>query len=130
MERHITIAAILNIVLGAMGLIAAIIVFLIIAGAGLLSGEREASAITLIVAAFVSSFLLIVSLPGIIGGIGLLKFKNWARVLMLVISVIGLLNFPFGTAAGAYTIWVLIQEETVQIFENTGVNKGISDSRN
>ena len=60
--------------------------------------------------------MIVVSIPGIIGGIGLLKYKNWARILVLIISAIGLLNVPFGTALGIYSIWTIVQDETIKLF--------------
>jgi hypothetical protein len=53
----------------------------------------------------------------IAGGIGLLTCKPWARILTLVMSAIGLLNIPIGTLKGVYIIWVLVQSETVTLFE-------------
>ena len=38
-------------------------------------------------------------------------------VLVLILSAIDLLNIPIGTALGIYTIWVLVQAETVVLFE-------------
>lgn len=46
MERHIRIIAILYIVVGALGLVPALIVFVSLTGAGLISGDTEAMAIT------------------------------------------------------------------------------------
>lgn len=43
-----------------------------------------------------------------LSGWGLLKRKSWARMLALVLAFLGLLSFPFGTALGVYTIWVLL----------------------
>jgi hypothetical protein len=40
--------------------------------------------------------MLILSLPGIIAGIGLLNFRPWARILTIVLSALNLMNFPFG----------------------------------
>jgi len=37
----------------------------------------------------------------------LLQRKPWARVLAIVFGVLALLKFPFGTALGIYTLWVL-----------------------
>jgi hypothetical protein len=34
------------------------------------------------------------------------------------LSVIGIFNFPFGTAIGIFSIWVLIQPETVASFNS------------
>ena len=50
-------------------------------------------------------------MPGLIGGIGLLYRQPWARVVMIVVSILHLLNFPFGTALGAYGLWVLFSPE-------------------
>jgi hypothetical protein len=57
-------------------------------------------------------FLAIVSLPGLIGGIGLLNLAPWSRILMIVISALELLSIPFGTALGIYGLWVLTKPET------------------
>jgi hypothetical protein len=32
------------------------------------------------------------------------------------LAVFNLLNFPLGTAVAVYTIWILMQEETAQLF--------------
>jgi hypothetical protein len=65
-------------------------------------------------AAFV--FLLAIGIPGIITGIGLLKFKPWARIVGIVLSAIRLISFPFGTILGIYGLWVLFNKETEAIF--------------
>ena len=52
-----------------------------------------------------------ISIPGIVGGIALVKGKSWARIFMLVLSVLILFNIPIGTAIGAYSIWALSQNE-------------------
>lgn len=49
-----------------------------------------------------------------ISGIGLLTKQPWARILALVMGCISLLNIPFGTALGVYTIWVLLGENGEQ----------------
>ena len=54
---------------------------------------------------------------GIIGGIGLFARRNWARILVLILSAIDLVNFPLGTALGIYSIWVLVQQDTVTLMQ-------------
>ena len=61
--------------------------------------------------------LLCLGIPGIIAGMGLLKFKRWARILAIVLSVIRLISFPFGTILGIYGLWVLFNKETEALFE-------------
>jgi hypothetical protein len=116
MEKHVTFVGALRIGLGALGLLAAMIVFAAVVGGGLISGDREAIRITAIVGPVVALFLVLLSVPGIIGGIGLLKWKSWARFLVLILAVLDLFNIPIGTALGIYTIWVLMRDETVQLF--------------
>jgi hypothetical protein len=53
---------------------------------------------------------------GIIGGIGLLSVKPWARILTIVVSALSCLNIPFGTLVGVYSIWVLMQDDTIKMF--------------
>jgi hypothetical protein len=116
MEKHVTFVGALRIGFGALGLLAAMIVFAAVVGGGLISGDREAIRITAIVGSVVAFFLALISVPGIIGGIGLLKWKSWARFLVLILAVLDLFNIPIGTALGIYTIWVLMRDETVQLF--------------
>ena len=60
--------------------------------------------------------IVLISAPGIIGGLGLMKKQSWARILVLVLGVINLINIPFGTALGIYTIWTLTNKETEKLF--------------
>ena len=116
MEKHITLVAALNIGFGIMGLLVGCMSFVVIAGAGAISGDPEAMAITSVVASAIAVFFITLSVPEIIGGIGLLKHRSWARILVLIIAVLDLFQIPFGTAIGIYTIWVLLNDETVKLF--------------
>jgi type IV secretory pathway VirB2 component (pilin) len=40
-------------------------------------------------------------------GYSLLTRQSWGRVLAIVVAILTLLKFPFGTALGIYTLWVL-----------------------
>ena len=51
-----------------------------------------------------------VAIAGVIAGWGLLDRRPWARLLAIVLGCISLIHFPFGTALGIYTLWVLIPE--------------------
>ena len=111
MNRHIKVVGILYIAVGALGLIAALIVFAIFGTAGgivIAQGERGAAAMIGIVATVICGLVALLSLPSIIGGWGLLAGKHWARVLVIVLAVLHLFHFPFGTALGIYSLWVLL----------------------
>ena len=65
----------------------------------------------------VCGFVLLISLPGLIAGIGLLKYRPWSRMLTIVISALDLLSVPFGTALGIYGLWVLLSQPTEALFQ-------------
>ena len=52
------------------------------------------------------------AVAGLIAGGGLLARSPWARVLAIVVGCISLIRFPFGTALGIYTLWVLLPAES------------------
>ena len=116
-KQHLTVVAALNIGLGALGIVLAMIAFVFFAGIGLLSGDPDAMPILMFIAVIAAGFLFITSAPDIIGGIGLVKRQSWARILVLILSVLKLINFPLGTIVGVYSIWVLMQDEAAQILD-------------
>ncbi len=56
--------------------------------------------------------LLGMSVLSLMAGWGLLERQPWARMLAIVLGVLHLVNVPFGTALGAYTLWVLLPAES------------------
>ena len=123
MEKHITVVGALRIGYAIVGLIVAAIIALLIVGPGVIAhcvgGDDEALVILTMIGVPIASFFVVFSVIEIIGGIGILKRKNWARYLVMVCSVIDLFNIPIGTALGIYCLWVLAQDETVRIFTRT-----------
>lgn len=116
MEKHITTVAILHIGLSVFFIILGIFLMFLLTSVGIISNDNEARGILWIIGTALGSFLFIISIPGIIGGIALLRYKNWGRILILILSAIDLMNIPLGTALGIYSIWVLVQPETVALF--------------
>jgi len=125
MDRHIKILGVLNIVWGALSAIAGLTILLIFGGAyavvGLVTHQSPQAAIALpfiaMVGAAVSLFLLILSVPSIVAGIGLYCFKPWSRLLAIIVSALHLLHIPFGTALGIYGFWVLLSEDSQRYFQ-------------
>lgn len=117
MKEHVMVLGALYIAFNVIGVMTGLIVLIVIGGAGILSQELEAIAITSTVAVFISFLIFIFSVPGLIGGIGLLKRAPWARILVLILGCMNLISIPFGTILGAYTIYVLVNEETVRMFD-------------
>jgi len=119
MKQHVTVVGILHIASGAFGLLVGMIVFAVLAGVAVFAIVPEdavARAVLLAVGFGVPLFLLVLNVPQIIGGVFLLKFRPWARYLAIFYGAVELLSFPIGTAIGIYTLWVLVQDETAQLF--------------
>jgi hypothetical protein len=38
---------------------------------------------------------------------------------VMIVSAMNCLNVPVGTAKGVYSLWVLMQPETIELFENS-----------
>lgn len=116
MDTHVNVLGWLYIVLGVLGVLTAGFVFIVLLGSGLISQDEQAIAILSIVATLVSGFILLVSAPGIVAGVGLLYHRSWGRLLALILGILNLVNFPVGTAVGGYALWVLLQDETGRMF--------------
>ena len=120
-ETHVKLVAWLHIGLSILGLCVAALVFLVFVVIGLLfavGDEPAAMGIVAVVGTFAGVFLLLLSAPGLVGGIGLLKRQDWARLLVLILSVLHLFNVPIGTAVGVYSLWALTRQETTALFNN------------
>jgi hypothetical protein len=126
MEKHVTVLGVFYIAFSALGLLLAVIVLTAIVGGGIISRDSQAMAITAIVGPAIAFFLVLVSAPGLIGGIYLIKHRPWARILVLVLGFINLIEIPIGTALGIYTIWVLMKNETVDLFNPSFTTQTVS----
>ncbi len=116
METHVKVLGGFYIGLGILGLLGSALFFILIVGAGLISGDGEAMAITTIVGTVAAGLIILVSRPGVVCGLGLLQRKPWARILVLVLGCINLAYFPLGTALGIYTLWVLVNRDVEPVF--------------
>ena len=123
MRRHVQVLGILNIVWGALYIFGALVIMLIFGGVaglvGAVSHDPDAYIAIPILTFFgggLALMLLLLSVPSIVTGIGLLKLTPWSRTLGIVVSALHLLSIPFGTALGAYGLWVLLSSETVPLF--------------
>lgn len=86
-------------------MLAGFAVFGILYIVGDISDDQQAQVILSLISKVLMLFIVILSIPGLIAGLGLLRRKEWARILALIVSAISLLNFPLGTAVGVYSIW-------------------------
>lgn len=114
MNTHVKVVAALHIVMGALGLIGATVILAVFGAAGgivIWNGEPGPAALIGAVGMCIGGLIVLLSVPGIIGGWALLAEKSWARTLMIVLGALDLFHFPIGTAIGIYTLWVMVREE-------------------
>ncbi|MDA1313074.1 MAG: hypothetical protein O2968_07050 [Acidobacteria bacterium] len=125
MKEHVRILGILHLVFGAIGILIALLFFVIfglgtlgIAGAAAHKDPDALLAVPIIAAigTFLVVLIALLSVPGIVAGYGLLNYKPWARILAIVLAAFNLLSVPVGTAIGVYGLWVLLNTETEQMF--------------
>ena len=124
MEQHVKVLAAFHIVFGALGLIAALGILIVFGGAagaaGYVAANEPDAWIAVPILSIVGSILMLIALtlsvPGIVAGWGLLQYKPWARLLMIVLSALHLINVPFGTLLAIYGFWVLLTRETEVLF--------------
>jgi hypothetical protein len=116
LKLHVTILGWLYIVGNAIFLLMGAFIFMLLAGIGVASGDSQAMAILSIVGTVVGVLLAVLAIPGLVAGYGLLARKAWGRVLAIVVGILGLINFPVGTAIGIYAILVLLQEGATDYF--------------
>lgn len=115
-ESHITILGALYIAFSVLGILAMLCLTALFVGGGLISGDPDARLAMTIFGSCLGAFLLALSLPGLLGGIYLMKRRRWARIVVLVLGFLNLLAVPIGTALGVYTIWVLLKPEADEYF--------------
>ena len=136
-QTHVAVAGWLQIVNGLIGIVAGATMATLILGAGAFSASlmneggaaREGTLLMefmAITAAALGGLMLVLSVPGVVAGIGLLKRASWSRVMALVLSAFELVLFPIGTILAAYTIFVLSQEAAINAF---GACCSIEDGR-
>jgi len=118
MRQHVSFVGALHIGFGILGLIGALSVYIVFNFAhGFVDADPVANKVLTFLGGSLSLLIVFFAALGIIAGIGLLAYKPWARILTLILSAISCLNIPIGTAKGVYSIWALMQPDTISLFE-------------
>ena len=123
MDLHVKVLAAFYLIFGVLGILGSFMVLLSFGGAaGIISmaAPNDADALLAVpivglIGGILVMLIFTLSVPVIIAGIGLLKHRPWARILTIVLSVLNLINIPFGT----YGLWVLLSREIGPLFDAT-----------
>lgn len=123
MERHVNLLGTLTTLWGALAMLVGVSMLLLAAGAlaELLApvANRVDLAASLTAAMFVliGVFVLIWGGAHVWAAVLMKRRRPLGRVLSLALAVVNLLVLPFGTAFGAYALWVLLRDEGRRLFE-------------
>jgi len=120
METHAKVVGILNIVSGVLGLFGALVLMVVFGGVtGVVGadGDPDAALVTGAIGIGLVLLLVMTSLPAVIIGYGLYRLRPWSRLAGIVLSILLLIIFPFGTILGIYGLWVLFSRDGERLFE-------------
>jgi hypothetical protein len=124
MKKHVTVVGAIHIGFGGLGLIGAMAAFFALNFAkGVVGGDEIPSMVLGFLSISVPLLIGFMSTLGLVGGIGLLSFQSWARYLVIVVAALGCLNIPIGTLKGVYSLWVLLQDDTIKLFDGKRVTQ-------
>ena len=79
-------------------------------------GGQMAAGLTDAAFATLAIIAIVWGVAHVVIGVPLRQRKPWARLLALTLGSIDLLLLPYGTALGAYTLWVLLNEKGKALF--------------
>jgi len=122
-ERHVDILAILYTLYGALAMLLGASLLLLSAGALAILFGPDGSAVGFAAGVTATGFAVLGVVALVWGGahVGasvLLRRRQPAgRVLTLGLAVVNLLVLPFGTALGAYALWILLTDDGRRLFE-------------
>jgi hypothetical protein len=118
-KSHVTLVAVLHICFGALAILGAIITLIVIQFSGNFIPEDEYLARNILksLGIFIPSLIAFFGFIDLLAGVALFSYKQWSRVFVIVVSAINCLNIPIGTAKGIYSIWVLMQPDVQNLFE-------------
>lgn len=122
MDQNLKLVAYLHLAFGALGIAGAVALATIMFVAGAASGDPGAFAVLSGIGGVLAVFIAALSVPSLAGGWGLLQYREWARVLVVVLSCFNLLNVPIGTLLGGFSLYVLLNDETKRLIQAGGPN--------
>lgn len=120
MDIHHKVVGVLHIVFGAIGLMIIAIVTLFFGVASSFVEDKQFPLAT--VAAFgaaVAGAFALIALVELVAGAMLLAGRKGAKPWVIGFGAMQLLNVPFGTALGIYTLWALLREQPTMVIVST-----------
>lgn len=117
MRDHLKVLGWLYAASGALAVLLGIVLGTLFGVAGIAAGGENGGAVIGGLGFVFAMFIAVLGFPSLLCGWALLNYKPWARILGIVLSVMQLASFPFGTALGGYGLWVLLNDESRRLLE-------------
>lgn len=125
MKRHVDFLATLYLAWGAIFALVSIAGFALAAGAFAIAGStgpvrfgsEMAARLTGVTIVVVSLIALVWAILHLVVGRQLKRMRPSARLMSIGLSVGNMILLPFGTALGAYSLWVLLKDDGRKLFE-------------
>ena len=125
MKRHVDFLATLYVAWGAIFALVALAGFALAGGAFAIAGStgpvrfgsEMAARLTGVTITVISLIALVWAILHLAVGRQLKRLRPSARLMTLGLAIGNLILLPFGTALGAYSLWVLLKDEGRRLFE-------------
>lgn len=114
MNIHKQIAAWLAIVMGVIGMLVMLVVFLFLGGVAAFVGDATVTGVFAILGTFIFFFVGFFAVADIVAGALYLRGSAGARIWLIISNIFFLFAFPFGTVVGAYSLWALLSRDSDQ----------------
>src|SRR5438477_1678351 len=120
MDNKINTVGILWMVLGILSILGAI--FMVISGGAFMAGsmhgtdQQAGGAIFAGIMWIIAAFVAVIGIIEFLAGSAPRKHRPWARVAIIVLSIINLFAFPIGTIVAIYSLVVLLSADAKPLF--------------
>ncbi|HUQ86530.1 MAG TPA: hypothetical protein VM096_03165 [Vicinamibacterales bacterium] len=126
MKRHVDFLATLYVTWGAIFALVTVAGFALAGGAFAIAestgpvkfGSEMAARLTGVTIAVIALISLVWAILHLTVGRQLKKLRPSARLMAIGLAIGNMILFPFGTALGAYAVWVLLTEEGRKLFDS------------
>ena len=109
-KTHQKILGAMLVAYSAMNIFAAVSVIISLGFVRIFIDEPELIGMITLFSQLISAIMLVVSIPALAAGIGMIREKEWSKALALIVGVVYLLFIPIGTVIGIYSIWLSSQQ--------------------
>lgn len=125
MRRHVDFLSALYVAWGAIFALVAVAGFALAAGAFAIAsssgpvrfGSEMAARLTGVTITIIAVIALVWAVLHIVVGRHLKRLRPSARLLSIGLALGNMILFPFGSALGAYAVWVLLKDDGRRLFE-------------